>query len=200
MAQGCVPHELECRAENLSDTCLHCQWRRCPRCVSACLLLIASTDPPARRLWPCHAAPDSLGETSCSPLPKLQGITIDKVRLPVCQRKPPQRAWVSLVAQRPQRDGGQREHCYLYDVILDDEVIVSNSRDAECDLARVLLAKDSIGEVTMLDANTGKPRTIIVAAESSCSDNYGTRFARCWLLGADEVDFLRSGEGTIGSW
>jgi hypothetical protein len=50
-----------------------------PRCVLACLLRIASTDPPARRLWPCHAAPDSLGETSCSPLPKLQGITIDKV-------------------------------------------------------------------------------------------------------------------------
>jgi hypothetical protein len=36
MAQGCVPHESECRA--LADNCLHCQWRRCPRCVSTWLL------------------------------------------------------------------------------------------------------------------------------------------------------------------
>ena len=51
-------------------------------------------------------------------------------------------------------------------MILGDEVIVSNSRDPECDLARVLLAK-GIGEVTMLDANTGKPRTTIDIAKAA---------------------------------
>ena len=44
---------------------------------------------------------------------------------------------------------------------------MSDSRDPECDLARVLLAKDSIGEVTMLDAKTGKPRTVIDIAKAA---------------------------------
>ena len=34
-------------------------------------------------------------------------------------------------------------------------------RDPECDLARALLARGITGELTMVDANTGKPRTVI---------------------------------------
>ena len=35
------------------------------------------------------------------------------------------------------------------------------SRDPECDVARALLARGITGKLTMVDANTGKQRTII---------------------------------------
>jgi hypothetical protein len=35
------------------------------------------------------------------------------------------------------------------------------SRDPECDVARALLARRITGKLTMVEANTGKPRTII---------------------------------------
>jgi hypothetical protein len=52
-----------------------------------------------------------------------------------------------------------KRHWYAYDVLLDGEVIVSNSRDPECDLARALIARNIKGIVTVLDGRTGTPRT-----------------------------------------
>jgi hypothetical protein len=65
-----------------------------------------------------------------------------------------------LTAKRPP-EGKHRESWYLYDVEFDGEIVVTNSKDAECDLARVLLARGIKGVVTVLDAITGKPRTIV---------------------------------------
>jgi hypothetical protein len=48
-----------------------------------------------------------------------------------------------------------------YDVRFGGELIVHGSRDPECDLARVLLAKGMTGTVTILDGNTGKPRSFV---------------------------------------
>jgi hypothetical protein len=48
-----------------------------------------------------------------------------------------------------------------YIVEFDGDLIVEGSRDPEHDLARALLSRGITGKVTMLDANTGKPRTII---------------------------------------
>ena len=42
-----------------------------------------------------------------------------------------------------------------------------DSRDPEHDLARALLARGLTGKVTMLDANTGKPRTVIDIAKAA---------------------------------
>jgi hypothetical protein len=49
----------------------------------------------------------------------------------------------------------------LYCVEFDGEIIVVCSRDPEHDAARALLAKGIIGKLTFVDANTGKPRTLI---------------------------------------
>jgi hypothetical protein len=50
---------------------------------------------------------------------------------------------------------------YAYDVEFDGDLIVESSRDPEHDLARALLARGIKGAVTLHDASTGKPRTII---------------------------------------
>ena len=50
-------------------------------------------------------------------------------------------------------------HWYAYDVMFDGETIVSNSRDPEHDLARVLLARGIKGLVEVRDGRTGKPRS-----------------------------------------
>jgi hypothetical protein len=49
-------------------------------------------------------------------------------------------------------------HWYAYDVLLEGETIVSNSRDPEHDLARALLARGIKGVVEVIDGRTGKPR------------------------------------------
>jgi hypothetical protein len=48
-----------------------------------------------------------------------------------------------------------------YSVEFDGHVVVAGSLNPECDLARALLAKGVTGKLTMVDANSGKPRTII---------------------------------------
>jgi hypothetical protein len=48
-----------------------------------------------------------------------------------------------------------------YAVEFEGEMIVKGSRNPECDAARALLARGITGKLTMLDANTGKSRTII---------------------------------------
>ena len=52
------------------------------------------------------------------------------------------------------------KHWYAYDVVFDGDLIVTDSRDPEHDLAR-LLARGIKGTVTLLDGNTGTPRTVV---------------------------------------
>ncbi len=52
-------------------------------------------------------------------------------------------------------------HCYAYDVVFDGEIIVTDSRDPEHDLARALLARGIKGNVTLHDGPTRKPRTVV---------------------------------------
>jgi hypothetical protein len=47
---------------------------------------------------------------------------------------------VVMVARRTAPDPG-RKHAYLYDALLDGEIIVANTPDPECALARALLAR-----------------------------------------------------------
>jgi len=49
----------------------------------------------------------------------------------------------------------------VWHVEFDGEIVVVGSRDPECDLARALLARGITGTVTILDGNTGKPRTFV---------------------------------------
>ena len=66
----------------------------------------------------------------------------------------------------PERKEGVR-YSGLYCVEFDGELIVVDSRDPEHDLARALLARGLTGKVTMLDAKTGKPRTVIDIAKAA---------------------------------
>src|SRR6476660_4513570 len=52
-------------------------------------------------------------------------------------------------------------HWYAYDVVFDGEIIVTDSRDPEHDLARALLALGIKGNGTLHDGPTRKPRTVI---------------------------------------
>jgi hypothetical protein len=49
-------------------------------------------------------------------------------------------------------------HWYAYDVVFDGEIIVTDSRDPEHDLARALLARGIKCNVTLHDGPTRKPR------------------------------------------
>ena len=66
----------------------------------------------------------------------------------------------------PERKEGVRYNG-LYCVEFDGELIVVGSRDPEHDLARALLARGLTGKVTMLDAKSGKPRTVIDIAKAA---------------------------------
>jgi hypothetical protein len=70
------------------------------------------------------------------------------------------------------------KHWYAYDVLLDSQVVVAESRDPEHDLARVLLAQGIQGRVEVLDGNTGKPRSTVdieAAAKLCVSSNLQKR-------------------------
>jgi hypothetical protein len=99
----------------------------------------------------------------------------------------------TLTANKPARSGSQRDDLYLYDVELEGETLVSNSRVPECNAARVLLARGITGALTLCDGKTGRPRTIIdieKAAKLTVLENErsGPRFIR-WRprpqIGAD---------------
>jgi hypothetical protein len=70
-----------------------------------------------------------------------------------------------------------------YSVEFDGHVVVAGSLNPECDLARALLAKGVTGKLTMVDANSGKPRTIIdieKLAKLTVEENrrHGPRFVK----------------------
>src|SRR5262245_61588849 len=52
-------------------------------------------------------------------------------------------------------------HWYAYDVVIDGETVLTDSRDPEHDLARALLARGIRGKVTFIRSNTGTPGIII---------------------------------------
>jgi hypothetical protein len=54
-----------------------------------------------------------------------------------------------------------------YCVEFEGDLIVQGSRDPEHDLARALLSRGLTGKVTLLDANSGKPRTVIDIAKAA---------------------------------
>jgi hypothetical protein len=66
-----------------------------------------------------------------------------------------------MIARMTAKAKSGRRHWYAYDVVYDGEFIATDSHDPEHDAARVLLARGIIGTLTMLDAVTGKPRTVI---------------------------------------
>ena len=106
-------------------------------------------------------------------------------------------ALIAHLKANPPPPGRSREHWYLYDVEFDGEMIVA--RDPDTDLARALLARGFTGKVKLLDAVTGKPRTIIdikkaarVVAEESryrspqfCKFRPGTFIS--WLTGKESA-------------
>ena len=68
-------------------------------------------------------------------------------------------------------------------MVFDGETIAANSKDAECQAARVLLARGITGKLTMLDAVTMKPRTIIDIEKAAKvtvreSDRHGLSFIK----------------------
>lgn len=88
----------------------------------------------------------------------------------------------TLTAKRPP-EGNHRESWYLYDVDFNGEIVVADSKDAECELARALQARGITGSVTLLDANTGKPRITInieKAAKLTVQEtrSHGPRFVK----------------------
>ena len=92
---------------------------------------------------------------------------------------------------------------YKYDVLFGDEVVVVQSLDPEHDLARALLKRGIIGIVTMLDAETHKPRTLIdieKAAGSSVSeeDRGGLRL-RKWIESPDIRSWTAEDHGSIST-
>jgi hypothetical protein len=71
----------------------------------------------------------------------------------------------ALLAKRKPNE----RHWYAYDVLVDGEAIVSDSRDPEHDLPRALLRRGVVGVVEIIDGRTGKPRSRIdVEIASKC--------------------------------
>lgn len=62
---------------------------------------------------------------------------------------------VQLLAKPKPND----RHWYAYDVLLDEKIIVSDSRDPEHDLARVLFARGIKGVVRVIDGTTDRVRS-----------------------------------------
>jgi hypothetical protein len=75
-----------------------------------------------------------------------------------------------------------RRHYYRYDVSLNGQVVVSDSRDPELDASRVLAAKGLTGTAVFIDANTGKHRTTVdiekAAKLRTYDDSRGMGFER----------------------
>jgi hypothetical protein len=81
---------------------------------------------------------------------------------------------VDLLAKNKPSD----KHWYAYDVLLDGEIIVADSRDPAHDLARALLTRGIKGRVEVLDGKTGRPRytvNIEAAAKRCMSSNLQER-------------------------
>jgi hypothetical protein len=95
-----------------------------------------------------------------------------------------------LIARRTPPKTGRR-HVYLYDVEFDGELVVTNSAEPACAMARVLLARGITGNILMIDGKAGRPRyTVNIEKAARLTDREtareGPRFVR-WkpLKGGD---------------
>jgi hypothetical protein len=91
---------------------------------------------------------------------------------------------VEMFAKKKPND----RHWYAYDVLLDGETIVSDSRDPEHDLARALLARGIKGVAEVIDGKTGKPRSRInieTAAKHSVGSNLDRHHWKPHEIGKD---------------
>ena len=77
---------------------------------------------------------------------------------------------------------------YAYDVVFDDDLLVTDSRDPEHDLARALLARGYTGHVTLLDGKTRKPHTTI-DIEKAAPWCVGSNLQRYRWKGAERSDY-----------
>ena len=107
-----------------------------------------------------------------------------------------------LIAKRPSRHGSQRERWYLYDVMLDSKIVVSDSHDPECELARALLSRGITGIAEVIDDETGRTRSrvnIEAAARITARDDPVVRFLRWQKFEPQRVRGpARTGESTSG--
>lgn len=69
-------------------------------------------------------------------------------------------AQLAAILHRPQRADGVR-YTGRWSVSFRGELVVEDSRNPECDLAKVLLARGFAGWVAILDEKTGRPRSFV---------------------------------------
>ena len=68
---------------------------------------------------------------------------------------------MTLTAELHVKKKPSERNWHAYDVLFDGDLIVTDSRDPEHDLARVLLTRGITGVVALIDGKSGKPRTHI---------------------------------------
>ena len=94
---------------------------------------------------------------------------------------------MSLTALLHAKQKPNDRHWYAYNVDFDGDLIVTDSRDPEHDLARALLARCYRGHVTLIDGKTGKPRTR-VNIEKAAPWCVGSNLERYRWKGAERSD------------
>ena len=95
---------------------------------------------------------------------------------------------MTLTAELHSKPKPNDRHWYAYDVLFDGDLIVTDSRDPEHDLARALLARGLTGTVTLIDGKTGKPRTHI-NIEKAAPWCVGSNLERYRWKGAERSDY-----------
>src|SRR6476659_2096171 len=93
-------------------------------------------------------------------------------------------------------------HWYAYDVVFDGEIIISDSRDPEHDLARALLARGIKGKVTLHDGPTRKPRTVVNIEKAApwCVGSNLERYKWKAPEVSDSIWYFRQCQTTIRLW
>ena len=95
---------------------------------------------------------------------------------------------MTLTAELHVKNKPSERNWYAYDVLFDGDLIVTDSRDPEHDLARALLARGLAGTVTLIDGKSGKPRTHI-DIEKAAPWCVGSNLERYRWKGAERSDY-----------
>ena len=93
-----------------------------------------------------------------------------------------------LTAELHAKKKPSERNWHAYDVLFDGDLIVTDSRDPEHDLARALLARGITGVVTLVDGTSGKPRTHI-NIEKAAPWCVGSNLERYKWKGAERSDY-----------